>query len=155
MCLLVVSLAEAATVVKLLFQLLDAAGVPTCFSVSAGVSVFAVAGFVALSVFVTADAVVLSAVEVDPAGAVVVLAAGLFFFYSFCCELLAASVAAAFYCAARLVSEASRHWSWRCWLVAFTFISSYTLHVSAKRLPIVPGLKHPNGAINFVFRIEP
>ena len=85
-----------------------------------GVSVFAVAGFVALSVFVAADAVVLSAVEVDPAGAVVVLAAGVVSFTVFAVELLAASVAAAFDCAARLVSEASATGAGVVGFVAFT-----------------------------------
>ena len=116
----VVSLAEAATVGETVVPVTGAAGVLACFSVSAGVSVFAVAGFVALSVFVAADAVVLSAVEVDPAGAVVVLAAGVVSFIVFAVELLAASVAAAFDCAARLVSEASATGAGVVGFVAFT-----------------------------------
>ena len=87
---------------------------------AAGVSAFAVAGFVSLSVFVAADAVVLSAVEVDPAGAVVVLSAGVVSFTVFAVELLAASVAAAFDCAARLVSEASATGAGVVGFVAFT-----------------------------------
>ena len=96
--------------------------VPVCAEglAAAGVSVFAVAGFVALSVFVAADAVVLSAVEVDPAGAVVVLAAGVVSFTVVAVELLAASVAAAFDCAARLVSEASATGVGVVGFVAFT-----------------------------------
>ncbi len=70
----------------------------------------------ALSVVVVADAVVVSAVEVAPAGAVV----SAFAVVIAAVELLAASVAAAFDCAARLVSEASATGAGVVGFVAFT-----------------------------------